>query len=86
MYAPKTDRQISQCKMHSDRKTKRINSLVLTLRPLNVLASILMLSLALSACASPPRKPAVFARPECQVEPQPLSCAGGEDAGVFRSR
>lgn len=47
--------------------------------------AIVGIALALSACAGPTKHPAVFARNECQVEPQPLSCAGASDMGVMRA-
>lgn len=39
-------------------------------------AVALILAFALAACTGPPRHPAPFARSECQIDPQPLSCAG----------
>lgn len=47
--------------------------------------AIVGIALALSACAGPIKHPAVFARDECKVEPQPLSCAGASDMGVMRA-
>jgi len=82
---PAADSRISDQKMHPERDAKLIRRWIFALRRLIWLGGGLLLACAIAACASLPRQTAVSAQPECQVEPQPLSCAGGEDADGGRA-